>query len=130
MVYGKGCKGNYTKLVKASRFLPIFPDIDNERSMIYLENLCEFIKLMIDNEETGVFFPQNQEYIKTSDMVKLLAEAHGKKIRLVKVFNLVIKAAAGKVELINKVFGNLVYDHSISVYKNDYWIKNLYESIK
>lgn len=85
---------------------------------------------MIDNEETGVFFPQNQEYIKTSDMVKLLAEAHGKKIRLVKVFNLVIKAAAGKVELINKVFGNLVYDHSISVYKNDYWIKNLYESIK
>jgi UDP-glucose 4-epimerase len=130
MVYGKGCKGNYTKLVKASRFLPIFPDIDNERSMIYIENLCEFIKLMIDNEETGVFFPQNQEYIKTSDMVKLLAEAHGKKIRLVKVFNLVIKAAAGKVELINKVFGNLVYDHSISVYKNDYWIKNLYESIK
>ena len=80
MIYGKGSKGNYPKLSKAARVLPIFPDIDNERSMLHIDNLCEFIKLMIDNEESGVFFPQNKEYVKTSEMVKLIADVQGRKV--------------------------------------------------
>ena len=66
MIYGKGSKGNYLKLSKAAQKLPIFPNIDNERSMLHIDNLCEFIKLIIDNEERGMFFPQNKEYVKTS----------------------------------------------------------------
>ncbi|TAH75068.1 MAG: NAD-dependent epimerase/dehydratase family protein, partial [Anaerolineaceae bacterium] len=87
MIYGKGSKGNYPKLAKAAQKLPIFPDIDNERSMLHIDNLCEFIKLIIDNEEDGLFFPQNEEYVKTSELVKTIAEAHGKKIMLTKIFN-------------------------------------------
>ena len=89
MIYGKGSKGNYPKLAKkgAKKLPPVFPDIDNERSMLHIDILCEFIKLMIDNEESGLFFPQNKEYVRTSEMVKLVAEAHGKKIILTKVFN-------------------------------------------
>ena len=49
MVYGKGSKGNYSKLAKLAKKLSIFPDIDNERSMIHIDNLCEFVRLMIDN---------------------------------------------------------------------------------
>jgi nucleoside-diphosphate-sugar epimerase len=82
MIYGKGSKGNYPKLAKAAQKLPVFPNIDNERSMLHIDNLCEFIKLMIDNKESGLFFPQNKEYVKTSEMVKLIAEVHGKKICL------------------------------------------------
>ena len=65
---------------KLAQKLPVFPDIDNQRSMLHIDNLCEFIRLMIDNEESGLFFPQNREYVKTSEMVKLIAEVHGKKI--------------------------------------------------
>ncbi len=55
MIYGKGCKGNYPKLAKLALKLPFFPDIYNERSMLYIDNLCEFIRLMIYNEESGIF---------------------------------------------------------------------------
>ena len=57
----------------------MFPDVDNARSMLYIENLCEFIRLIIDYEERGVFFPQNKEYVRTSEMVRLIAKAHGKR---------------------------------------------------
>ena len=110
MIYGKGSKGNYPKLSK--------------------DNLCEFIRLMIDNEERGLFFPQNAEYVKTSEMVRLIAEVHGRKIRLTKVFNPIIKMIFG-VNMVNKVFGNLVYDRSMSVYSNgDYWIRDFRKSIE
>jgi len=130
MIYGKGSKGNYPKLSKAAQILPIFPDIENERSMLHIDNLCEFIRLMIDNEERGLFFPQNAEYVKTSEMVRLIAEVHGRKIRLTKVFNPIIKMIFG-VNMVNKVFGNLVYDRSMSVYSNgDYWIRDFRKSIE
>jgi UDP-glucose 4-epimerase len=129
MIYGKGCKGNYPKLVKAALKLPIFPDIDNERSMLHIDNLCEFVRLIIDNEESGIFFPQNKEYVKTSEMVKVIAETHGKKIRLTKAFNPILKLLAYKVRLINKVFGNLVYEKSMSEYKEDYRVRDFRESI-
>lgn len=129
MIYGKGSKGNYPKLAKAAQKLPLFPDIDNERSMLHIDNLCEFIKLMIDNEESGLFFPQNKEYVKTSEMVRLIAEVHDKRIILTKVFNPVLKLMFG-IGLINKVFGNLVYELSISEYnKANYRIRDLKDSI-
>lgn len=130
MIYGKGSKGNYPKLSKAAKRLPIFPDIDSERSMLHIDNLCEFIRLMIDNEENGLFFPQNKEYVKTSEMVRLIAEAHGRKIRLTKVFNPALRMMHS-LSVVNKVFGNLVYDMAISEYdKNDYRIRDFRESIE
>ena len=85
MVYGKGCKGNYQSLRWFSLKSPLFPWYDNKRSMIYIGNLCEFVKRCIDEEKSGLFFPQNAEYTKTSEMVKLIAKCHGKRIRLIKV---------------------------------------------
>ena len=130
MIYGKGSKGNYPKLAKAAQRLPIFPDFDNQRSMLYIDNLCEFIRLMVENEESGLFFPQNREYVKTSEMVRLVAEAHGKKIKLVKAFNPIIRGMLGRVGIVKKVFGNLVYQKAMSEYKEEYRIRGFYESIK
>lgn len=129
MIYGKGSKGNYPKLSKAVEKLPVFPDIDNERSMLHIDNLCEFIRLMIDNEEKGLFFPQNKEYVKTSEMVRLIAEAHGRKIRLTKIFNPALRMMYG-IGVVNKVFGNLVYEKTMSKYdKGDYFIWDFRETI-
>ncbi|WP_226036161.1 NAD-dependent epimerase/dehydratase family protein [Aquibacillus saliphilus] len=129
MIYGKGSKGNYPKLAKAAQKLPVFPNIDNQRSMLHIDNLCEFIRLMMENDESGLFFPQNSEYVKTSEMVKMIAEAHGKKIRLTRVFNPILKPIIGKIGIINKVFGNLVYDTGVSDYKENYRVKGMKETI-
>lgn len=109
MVYGKGCKGNYRTLRKFALKSPLFPKHDNQRSMIYIGNLCEFVKNIIDNEESGLFFPQNEEYVSTSDLVYLIAQNHGKKITLTKAFNWAIKIF--RINTVKKVFGNLTYEH-------------------
>ncbi len=130
MIFGKGSKGNYPKLAKIAQKLPIFPDIKNERSMLHIDNLCEFIRLMIVNEERGIFFPQNSEYIGTSELVKLVADAHGKKILLTRMFNPFLKIMGSFVGIVNKAFGNLVYEKSMSEYKQNYRIRDLKEAVK
>src|SRR5690625_2591552 len=131
MIYVKDSKGNYPKLAKLAKKTPIFPDIDNQRSMLHIDNLTEFLRLMIDNEESGLFYPQNKEYVKTSEMVKLIAEVHGKNLKLVRFFNPIIKPFINRVSVVNKVFGNLVYEQGISLYSKDsYQIRNLKETIE
>lgn len=110
MIYGKDSKGNYPKLAKLARFSPIFPDIDNQRSMLHIDNLDEFIKLLIQKEDKGYFFPQNKEYVKTSEMVRVIGDVQGKKVRLVRIFNPFIKPFITKISVLNKMFGNLKYD--------------------
>lgn len=108
MVYGKGCKGNYQALRKFALKSPVFPKYNNQRSMIYIGNLCEFVKNCIDLERRGLFFPQNAEYTNTSELVRLIAEVNGKKIRFTKVFNPIIGVAP--FEIMKKVFGSLTYE--------------------
>ena len=130
MIYGKGSKGNYPLLAKLALKLPFFPRVQNERSMLYIENLCEFVRLMIENEESGTFFPQNSEYSNTSELVEMIAAAHGKKIKLVGGFTRLLKIMSCFTGLVNKAFGNLTYERSISDYKENYRVAGLYDSVK
>ena len=130
MIYGKGSKGNYPQLSKFAQKLPFFPNVKNQRSMLYVGNLVEFVRLMIENEESGVFFPQNAEYSGTSDIVKAIAAAHGKNIHLVGGFTWSLKLMSHLTGLVNKAFGNLSYDMSLSEYKDNYRLFSLEESIK
>lgn len=129
MIYGKGSKGNYPRLSKLAKKTPLFPDFDNERSMLHIDNLCEFLKVMIDHHESGLYFPQNKEYVKTSTLVEAIAREHGKKIWMTRLFNPFIKMMFS-VNTVNKMFGNLIYDNQLSLYqKQDYQIRSLKESV-
>ena len=130
MIYGKGSKGNYPLLSKIAQKMPIFPYVKNERSMLYIENLCEFVCLMIENEESGTFWPQNAEYSNTSELVKMIAEAHGKRVRLVKGFGWAMKLLSYVTPVVNKAFGSLQYETGMSVYRREYANITLIESIK
>lgn len=130
MIYGKGSKGNYPKLSKMAQILPLFPNMDNERSMLHIDNLCEFIRLVVKNRESGFFYPQNNEYVQTSELVKFIAEAHGKKIKLTKVFNPALRVMGSFIGMVNKVFGNLVYEKTMSEYKENYMVRDLRESVR
>lgn len=128
MIYGKGSKGNYPLLAKFAKVSLFFPDIDNQRSMLHIDNLCEFIRLMISHEETGMYFPQNSKYVKTSEMVKSIAKVHGKKIHVGKIFNPIL-IWMSRIEFVNKVFGDLVYEKNMSRYKKNYCIRTFECSI-
>ena len=134
MIYGKGSKGNYPVLAKLALKLPVFPNIENERSMLYIDNLCEFIRLIIENEENGIYFPQNADYVKTAEMIGLIAAIHGKKILAFRFINWAVKLLGyfpGKIgRLTNKAFGNMVYEKSMSEYKVNYRVKDLPFSIQ
>lgn len=138
MIYGKGSKGNYPTLAKLAKKLPIFPDVENQRSMLYIENLCEFLcQVMLVktiNRNSIVLFPQNKEYTKTADMVKEIANASNHSIFESKLFNLAVvlgNKVPGKVSgLVNKAFGNNCYDKALSQYEGiEYQKVNLEESI-
>lgn len=115
MIYGKGCKGNYRTLRKIALKLPVFPDFPNERSICHIENLCEFVRQLIEKESTGIFFPQDDQYVATSEMVKKIAHNNGRKILLFKGFNwfiYLIGSVPGKIgSTVNKAFGSLVYEY-------------------
>jgi len=131
MIYGRGCKGNYPVLSLFARKLPVFPYIENERSMLYIENLMEFVKLMIDNGERGTFFPQNAEYSNTSQLVAMIAQAQGRKLMLLPGFTWAVKFLGLFTPLADKAFGSLSYDMSMSDYKKgNYRLYSLEESIK
>ncbi len=134
MIYGKGSKGNYPKLAKLAQKTPFFPRFMNQRSMLYIDNLCEFVRLTIENDESGVFFPQNAEYTQTSEMVRCIAAANGHKLVLIPGFGWIIKLlmrCPGKLGgLVSKVFGSSVYEQSMSEYAHgEYRVVSVYESI-
>lgn len=132
MIYGKGSKGNYPVLAKLAKKLPVFPDVDNERSMLHIDNLCEFLcqVMLIEHltQDAVVLIPQNAEWTKTSDMVEQIAEVSGKKIKKTKVLTPAVKIAGmmpGKIGgLVNKAFGNNCYAYKISVYSGVNYQKN------
>lgn len=130
MIYGKDSKGNYRKMARISRKIRVFPDFYNKRSMLHIDNLCELLRLIINNEDKGFFYPQNKEYSSTTEMVRLISLVHGNKIHFTKMFNPVMKITVKKISIFRKIFGDLIYDQKISVYKENYQIRTLKESIK
>lgn len=129
MIYGVNSKGNYSKLNLISKWSPLFPSIENQRSMLYIDNLSEFLRLIVINNDHGTYFPQNSQTTRTSEMVYLISKAYGKSIRMTKLFNPLLKILAGRINFLNKLFGNLVYELSISNYKDHYQLYSMEESI-
>ncbi len=130
MIYGRDSKGNYPLLAKIAMKMPLFPYVKNQRSMLYIKNLCEFVCLMIENNEHGIFWPQNAQYSNTSELVKMIAHTHGKKVVLIKGFGWILKCLSHVTQVVNKAFGSFCYDMCLSEYKENYRIKNLSESIQ
>ena len=134
MIYGRGSKGNFPTLKKLALKLPCFPDYDNTRSMLHVENLCEFLVQVMVRNDGGIFFPQNAEYVRTSDMVKQIAKASNKPIIVTKALNPLVSLAKhlpGKPgKLAGKAFGNCAYDKALSEYGFEYRVTDFATSVE
>ena len=114
MIYGRGCRGNYPRLSAMARKLPVFPKVKNERSMLYIGTLCAFVEKLVESRAGGLFFPQNREYVNTTDLVQRIAACHGKRLWCIPGFGWVLKFLESQVGVVGKVFGTLTYDRAMS----------------
>lgn len=134
MVYGKGAKGNYPVLSKLAGKTIVFPRTENRRSMVYIGNLCEFIRLLIDNEDEGLFFPQDKQWINTCDMVREIADVRNHHIWFTGMLRpcvMIGKKFPGRIgKMCRKAFGDCCYDMEMSEYRDEYRIYSLAEAIE
>lgn len=131
MIYGLDCPGNYSRLSKAISIMKLFPAINNERSMIYIDNLCEFICNVIKNNKEGVFHPQNKEYVETTELISEMSNARNKKVYTSTIIGKLIKKIMWRNSNIIKLYGNLVYDKKLSERDDiEYCVVDFKESIK
>lgn len=133
MVYGKGCKGNFPTLVRIVEKLPVFPKVKNQRSMLYIEHLAAFVKLLIDRECRGMYFPQNKEYGQTMEIARVTAEVREKKIYFSMIFGVGVLVLKPFMKIIQKSFGTLLYKDMEDfdyIYCKKSFVDSLYESIE
>ncbi|MBB5182903.1 NAD-dependent epimerase/dehydratase family protein [Catenisphaera adipataccumulans] len=128
MIYGKGSKGNYPRLAKLARRTPVFPNYPNQRSMLYIENLSEFVKQCILNNVSGIVFPQNAEFAGSKDIVAEIAALHHHTVWFPTCFNAWIRKMKGTT--VRKVFGNLTIDPALSKMDFTYQLYDFKESIR
>lgn len=110
MIYGMNCPGNYSRLKRFAMKTPVFPMINNERSIIHIDRLSRSVREYIDTEAEGLFLPQDDEYANTSMLVKKIAEENGRKIYLSRILGSITELVGRKIGFLNKVFGSLVYE--------------------
>lgn len=130
MVYGKGSKGNYKILSKFANKTPIFPDYENKRSMIYIENLFEFLFIVINKSKSGIFHPQNEHYISTKQLIVEISSINNKNIKLYNSFNQLIKMLVNHNNIFKKIFGDMYYDKNLSKVDFEYNLINFKKSIE
>ncbi len=109
MVYGEGCKGNYQVIVKIVKKLPFFPNVNNKRSMINVDNLSSFVEMAVREELDGLYFPQNKDYVSTKNLAKNIAAAMNKKIYMSFLCGLAVYIFRPFVKKLKKAFGSLTY---------------------
>ncbi len=114
MVYGKNAKGNYNCLKQWVKYVGISPSLDNQRSMIYIDNLCEVIEEIILNQQDGIICPQNKEYVSTKELMRQIANCHQYHFITWNWLNKLIYLLGKNINIMKKIFGNLTYSADIA----------------
>ena len=130
MIYGPNSKGNFPRLVKLAQKTPLFPAWHNKRSMLYIDNLAEFVKQAILRELSGTFYPQNRELADTVEIIRYFAKANGHKVWITSLLNPFVWLGSFILQPINKMFATYYYDPEMSKVDFDYQLVSFEESLK
>lgn len=130
MIYGPNAKGNFPRLAKLGAKVPVFPAWHNKRSMLYIDNLAEFVKQCVDRELEGTFYPQNREQADTVEIIRFFAKANGHKVWITKLLNPFVWLGSFVLQPINKMFATYYYDPAMSKYDFEYQLVSFEESLK
>lgn len=130
MIYGPNAKGNFPRLAKLACKTPSFPCWHNKRSMLYIDNLAEFVKQAVLRELSGTYYPQNRELADTVEIIRFFAKAAGHRIWITRLLNPFVWLGSFVLQPINKMFATYYYDPEISKMDFDYQLVSFEESLK
>lgn len=130
MIYGPGCKGNFLRLGWLATKTPFFPCWHNQRSMLYIDNLGEFVKQLVLREMEGTYYPQNRELSDTVEIVRFFARKYNHRIWISRVFNPFVVVGSWFLPQIPKMFADSYYEPRMTEYEFDYQVVSLEESMK
>lgn len=130
MIYGPNSKGNFLRLAWLATKVPVFPEWHNKRSMLYIDNLAEFVKQIIDREMHGTFYPQNAELADSVEIVRYFARKYHHKIWISKIFNPLVRIGSWFFPQMSKIFSDSYYEPEMSRYDFPYQLVSFEESLK
>ena len=130
MIYGPNAKGNFPRLAKLATKVPLFPEWHNKRSMLYIDNLAEFVKQAVIRELSGTFYPQNRELADTVEIIRFFAKAAGHKVWITRLLNPFVWLGSFVLQPINKMFATYYYAPEMSKMDFDYQLVSFEESLK
>ena len=130
MIYGPNSKGNFPKLAQLATKTPVFPAYHNKRSMLFIDNLSEFVKQAILRKLSGTFYPQNRELADTVEIVRFFAKEGGHTIGIWSILNPLVTLGSRFIQPLNKMFATYYYDPSMSRMDFEYQIVSFEESLK
>ncbi len=114
VVYGAKVKANIKNLINLVRTMPILPfgNIGNLRSMVYVGNLSALIEKIVQLREEGIFLASDNTPISTSEFIRKIADALGKKRYLINIplFERMLKFLIPS--FYQRLFGNLIVDNT------------------
>ncbi len=119
LVYGPGVKANFRSLINwVCRGIPLpLGAVHNKRSFVALDNLVSFIIHCIDHPKAAneLFLISDGEDLSTTDLLKKISQAFGKRVFLLPVPVCLMTFTAcllGKRDVANRLFGSLQVDIS------------------
>ena len=130
MIYGPNSKGNFPRLAKLAVKTPVFPAWHNKRSLLFIDNLGEFVKQAIVRQLSGTFYPQNRELADTVEIIRFFAKEAGHKVWITRLLNPFVWLGSFILQPINKMFATYHYDPSMSEMDFDYQLVSFEESLK
>lgn len=118
LVYGPGVRANFASMMrwlKSGFPLPLGGIMTNRRSLVYVENLVDLIRVCIDhpNAANQTFMVSDDEDVSTTVLLRRMAKAFGCPARLVNLSPKLIKLAAkftGKPGIADRLCGSLQVD--------------------
>ena len=117
LIYGPGVKGNMQSLMKlAASGLPLpLGAVHNQRSLLYVGNLTDFIVRCIDHPAAAneTFLLSDNHDLSTTELLRSMRQAMGKPPRLIPVPAAWFRMAGrltGKSAVVDRLFGSLQVD--------------------
>jgi UDP-glucose 4-epimerase len=117
LVYGAGVKGNLKVLMNLVHKISFIPlgNINNKRSMLYVGNLIDVLKLIVDQKQSGIFIACDNKSLSTSELIKIIAKSFDKKIILFKMPAFIIKIMQYvKPQTMDRLYSSFELDNTVT----------------
>lgn len=102
-------------LTRIARAFPVLPRAyaNARQSFIYIDNLCECVRQIVEKNLCGVFCPQDDEIPNASELLEAISNGIGRKYRESRFLGIIMQMLSF-IPLVKKAYGGISYSRTIS----------------